>query len=66
MAKVDEIKAEIEALPRDDYAELRRWFTERDWEEWDAELEADSEAGKLDFLVEEALAEKRQGKLRDL
>jgi hypothetical protein len=54
MRTLDEIKAEIEALPQEDYAELRKWLTEKDWEEWDAQLEADSEAGELDFLIEEA------------
>lgn len=60
MSTLDEIKAEIEALPREDYAELRKWLSEKDWDEWDAQLEADSEAGKLDFLMEEALEEKRK------
>ncbi|MBN1998305.1 hypothetical protein JW935_12175 [candidate division KSB1 bacterium] len=27
---------------------------QRDLEKWDAELERDSEAGRLDFLIEEA------------
>ena len=30
------------------------------------EVEADSETGKLDFLVREALAEKAKGTLKDL
>ncbi|MFC1805804.1 hypothetical protein ACFL09_02360 [Planctomycetota bacterium] len=63
MAKLDEIKAEIDALPREDYAERRRWFMEKDWEEWDAELEADSKAGRLDFLIEEARHETHKRRL---
>ena len=33
---------------------------------WDRQIEMDSESGKLDFLVKEALDEKHMGKLKDL
>ena len=49
MSKVDEIKAAIEALPQEDYAQLRRWFSEKEREEWDRQIDADSESGELDF-----------------
>ena len=58
MAKVEELKSEIEKLPAEDYAELYRWLLETDWEQWDAQIETDAKSGKLDFLVEEALEEK--------
>ncbi len=54
MTKVQEIQAAIESLPREEYVRLRQWFSERDWEQWDKQIEADSEAGKLDFLINEA------------
>ena len=63
---IEQIKAAIEALPKKDYVELRQWFSERDWQTWDRQIEEDSKSGKLDFLVKEALDEKDQGKLRDL
>ena len=66
MATVDEIKTAIESLPEKEFSELREWFSEKDWEKWDRQIESDSESGKLDFLIEEALEEKRTGKLRDL
>ncbi|MBI4828741.1 MAG: hypothetical protein HY804_08010 [Nitrospinae bacterium] len=66
MAKVDEIKVAIESLRETEYAQLRQWFTERDWRAWDARVEADSNSGKLDFLRKEAVAEKRAGKLTDI
>ena len=53
MSKVDELKAEIERLPSEEVAEIFRWLSERDWEKWDKEVEADSQAGRLDFLVRE-------------
>jgi hypothetical protein len=66
MTKIDAIKKAIDALPEDDYAQLRRWFSEKDWRTWDRKVKADSASGKLDFLVREALDEKSRGKLRDL
>ena len=53
MSKVDELKAAIEALPEDDYIELRQWFSEKDWQKWDKQIEEDSKSGKLDFLIKE-------------
>ena len=63
---VNAIKKAIESLPKEDYSQLRRWFSDRDWEEWDARMEEDSESGRLDFLIEEALEEKQAGDLKDL
>ncbi len=66
MITVEEIKIAINSLPEKEYACLRNWFSEKDWEKWDRKIAKDSEAGKLDFLVEEALNEKSRGTLRDL
>lgn len=63
---MEELKTEIERLPQGEFAELVRWLSERDWERWDKEIEADSAVGKLDFLVREALEEKFKGTLRGL
>lgn len=65
-AKVNEIKAAIEALSKDEYVRLRRWFSEMDWESWDRQIELDSESGKLDFLIREAVDQKGKGGLREL
>ena len=66
MSKINAIRKAIETLSEDEYVELRQWFSERDWKKWDQEIEKDSKSGKLDFLIGEALNEKRQGKLKDL
>jgi len=66
MSSVEEIKSAIASLSQEDYTRLRDWFSERDWEKWDEEIEKDSSAGKLDFLVKEAVAEKKQGLLEKL
>ena len=61
MSKIDELKADIDRLPSEELAELSRWLSEKEWESWDREIEADSEAGRLDFLVREAHEEKAKG-----
>ena len=66
MSRVDAIKKAIETLPAEDYARLRKWFSEKDWRKWDKQIAADSRAGRLDFLVKEALGAKSKGKLRGL
>ena len=66
MSKVDELKAEIERLPSEEFTELFRWLSEKDWETWDKEIDADSQSGRLDFLVRQAREEKAKGTLKDL
>ena len=65
MSKVDELKAAIEELPENEYKKLRKWFSEKDWQKWDKEIERDSKSGKLDFLIDDALDQKKKGKLKD-
>jgi hypothetical protein len=66
MSKVEKLKMEIETLPKEEFTELVRWMSEKDWEMWDREIEADSQAGKLDFLVREARDAKAKRTLKDL
>ena len=66
MSRVEELQTAIAALAPEEYARLRQWFVERDWEQWDRQIEEDAQAGKLDFLIEEAMTEKAQGRLREL
>ncbi len=66
MSKLDDLKEDIERLPSDELAELFRWFSEKEWERWDKEIAADSQAGRHDFLVREAREEKVKGTLKEL
>ena len=63
MPSVAEIQQAILVLPEDDYARLRQWLSELDWERWDREIEADANAGRMDFLVKEA---EEAGQLRSI
>ena len=66
MTSVEAIERAIEQLPPEELAKFRRWFLEFDAAVWDAQIEADAAAGKFDALAEEALAEYRAGKAREI
>jgi len=66
MENLERIKEEIELLPENDFIQLRKWFSEKDWKNWDRQIEKDSMSGKLDFLMKEALEDKEKGKLRTI
>jgi hypothetical protein len=66
MTTVETIERAIEQLPPEELAKFRRWFLEFDGAAWDAQIEADAAAGKFDALAEEALAEYRNGKAREI
>lgn len=67
LSDIEELKHTILNLSESDYTHLRQWFfDETDWQRWDSQLEADSKGGNLDFLITEALQDKREGTLLDL
>ena len=66
MTTLQEIQDAAGRLTVEDRSELCKWLLEQDAEAWDREIEADVQAGKLDFLAEEALQEYRIGKTRKL
>ena len=66
MTTIAEIKQAILNLPKVEYAEIVEWLHELEEEEWDRQIEADSEAEKLDALVAEALEAKARGALGEL
>lgn len=66
MTTVEAITAAIAALPPEQVAQVRAWLDERAESEWDAQIERDERAGRLDALAERALAEHRAGRTRPL
>ena len=50
MTRVEELQSQIESLPDDEFAALHKWISERDWQKWDKQFEADVLAGRLDFV----------------
>ena len=66
MTNVQLIEDQIQHLDNQSFATLRNWFIEYEHSRWDRQIATDSEAGKLDFLIDEALAEHRAGKTKPL
>ena len=66
MTNIQLIEDQIQHLDNQSFAALRNWFIEYEHSRWDRQIATDSEAGKLDFLIDEALAEHRAGKTKPL
>jgi len=66
MASIQELEKVVSSLPENEYKQFRQWFLDQDWKKWDHQIEEDSKAGKLDFLLEEANEAKKKNRLRDL
>ena len=65
MSRVEEIEAAIDGLPPEEYRRIVHWFRVREQRRWDEQMDADSLAGKLDFLFDEAESESARGLLRE-
>jgi hypothetical protein len=65
MSRVEEIEAAIESLPPEEYRRIIEWFRVHEERRWDEQMDADSVAGKLDFLFDEAERESAAGLVRD-
>jgi hypothetical protein len=63
---VEDIEKAVAKLPPDKLAEFRAWFEAFEADRFDRRIEQDAKAGKLDRLAEQALAEFRAGRAREL
>jgi cell division inhibitor SulA len=66
MGKIDTIKKSLEALSLDEQREVMSWFEELRERLFDEQIERDAKAGKLDFLMDEALEEYKAGLTKPL
>ena len=66
MTTVEAITAAIAELPPEQVAQIRAWLDERAEAEWDAQIEQDERAGRLNALADRALAEHRARRTRPL
>ena len=66
MVSITDIQEAILDLPETEYTALRKWLSDLDWERWDTQIEADSSAGKLDHLLDEAREAKERNALEEL
>jgi hypothetical protein len=66
MSTVAEIQAEIERLTHAEQRELAQWFAEMQADAWDAQIEDDIHAGRLDHLIAQAEADIAAGRTKPL
>ena len=63
---IEDIEKAVSTLPPDQFAKFRDWFEAFDATRFDDKIERDAKAGRLDRLAEQALADFRQGRVRDI
>jgi hypothetical protein len=66
MTKLEDIEKAVEQLSPDEMARFRVWFEEFQADLFDARIEADMKAGKLDKHFDVALAAHAAGKSKKL
>jgi hypothetical protein len=66
MATAEDVEKAVAQLAPGELARFRAWFETFDAEQFDAAIERDARAGKLDAHADEALAAHRGGRSREL
>jgi hypothetical protein len=66
MISIEVLEKQITELDNESFSKLRDWFIEFEQSRWEKQIEADSNAGKLDFIIDAALTEHQAGKTRNL
>lgn len=61
---IQEIEAAVARLTPDELGRFAEWFEQYRADEWDRQIEADAQAGRLDTLIREAEADIAAGRVR--
>ena len=59
---IEDIEKAIAGLPPDQYAQFRTWFETFEVDRFDRKIERDAQAGKLDYLADQAIDDLRKGR----
>lgn len=62
---VEQIKSAIERLSPEERAELARWFYQWSDDDWDRQIAADYDAGRLDAVLDEVRRDTRAGRVEE-
>jgi hypothetical protein len=63
---VEDLEKAVEQLSSSELVQFRAWFDEFAAARFDAAIEKDAASGLLDGFAEEALADRRRGRTREL
>lgn len=64
--RVKALEEDVTRLDEVEFKHFAKWFADYQDRVWEKQIGRDAEAGKLDFLIEEARAERDAGTLRDM
>ena len=63
---IEDIEKAVSKLAPNELARFRAWFEEFEAARFDRKIERDAASGKLDRLADEAVADYRKGRAREL
>ena len=63
---IEDLEKAVSKLPPDQFAKFREWFETFDAARFDRKIERDAQAGRLDPLADQAVADFRKGRAREL
>jgi hypothetical protein len=63
---VKELENAVSVLSPEELQEFRIWFADFEMAQWDRQIEQDSNAGRLDHLINKAMEDHRAGRTTDL
>jgi len=66
MSTVQEIETAIERLPAEERWGLLHRFSDRMWDDWDAQIDSDHRAGRLDSLIAEVREDIAAGRAKPM
>ncbi len=66
MSTIQEIEQAVARLSEKDLSRFREWFEEFDAKIWDKQFEQAAKSGKLDKMANQAIADFRAGKYKEL
>lgn len=66
MTRLEKIERDIATLSDEEFRKLADWVADRRNALWDARIEEDAAAGRLDSLSGQALAAHRSGRTREI
>ena len=66
MRAIQELQSAVSQLSAEELTRFREWFDKFDAEVWDRRFEEDAKSGKLDQLANQAIADFRAGKCKQL
>jgi hypothetical protein len=66
MTTLEDIERAVAELPAEQLVEFRAWFEEFEAARFDERIERDAKAGRLDRLADQAVADFRAGRVREL